>query len=153
MYEEAARAFDGLRSPIVPDFDLGEFTMTEQIERNRAAAIGFFEAALNRKDAKAALAFLGAKYRQHNPVIEDGAAGLAKMVNWLAEAFPQAHSEILRVVAEGNFVVLHVHRRRTPGGLGDAIVDIFRLEDGKLVEHWDVIQLVPESSVNSGTMF
>ncbi len=127
--------------------------MADQIERNKAAATGFYEAALNRKDAEAAVSYLGSDYRQHNPVIEDGRAGLAKMVNWLAGAYPQAHSEILRVIAEGDFVVLHVHRRRTPDGPGDAIIDIFRLEDGKLVEHWDVIQPVPEKAVNSNTMF
>jgi predicted SnoaL-like aldol condensation-catalyzing enzyme len=127
--------------------------MADPIERNKAAATGFYEAALNRKDAEAAVVYLGSNYRQHNPVIEDGRAGLAKMVNWLAGAYPQAHSEILRVIAEGDFVVLHVHRHRTPDGPGDAIIDIFRLEDGKLVEHWDVIQPVPEKAVNSNTMF
>ncbi len=106
---------------------------------------------MNCKDADAALIYLGPDYRQHNPIIEVGRASLAKMVNWLAGAYPQSHSEILCVIAEGDLVILH--RRRTPGGPSDAIVDIFRLEDGKLVEHWDVIQPVPENSVNANTMF
>ncbi len=74
--------------------------MADQIERNTAAATGFYEAALNRKDAGTALTYLGPDYRQHNPVIVVGRAGLAKMVNWLASTYPQAHSEILRVIAE-----------------------------------------------------
>jgi predicted SnoaL-like aldol condensation-catalyzing enzyme len=57
------------------------------------------------------------------------------------------------VFADGDYVLLHVHRLRTPGTRGDAIVDIFRLENGKIVEHWDIIQPLPEASANANTMF
>jgi predicted SnoaL-like aldol condensation-catalyzing enzyme len=71
----------------------------------------------------------------------------------LKEKFPNSHSEIKRVIAEGNYVVLHVHSVREPGTRGRAIVDIFKLEDGKIVEHWDVVQDIPEKSANDNTMF
>jgi predicted SnoaL-like aldol condensation-catalyzing enzyme len=58
-----------------------------------------------------------------------------------------------RVFADGDYVLLHVHRMRTPGTRGDAIVDIFRLQDGKIAEHWDAIQPIPETSANANTMF
>ncbi len=74
--------------------------MANQIERNKAAATAFYEAALNRKDAEAALTYLGQDYRQHNPVIEDGRAGLAKMLNSLAATYPLTYSDILRVITE-----------------------------------------------------
>ena len=69
------------------------------------------------------------------------------------EKFPSSRSEIKRVVAEGDLVMLHVHSVREPGQRGRAIVDIFRVENGKIVEHWDVIQDVPDKSANTNTMF
>ncbi len=71
----------------------------------------------------------------------------------LKEKFPNPHSEIKRVIAEGDLVVLHVHSVRTPGERGRAIVDIFKVENGKIVEHWDVVQDVPEKPANQNTMF
>ena len=75
------------------------------------------------------------------------------MVAFLKEKFPNSKSEIKRAIAEGDYVVLHVHSVREPGQRGRAIVDIFRLENGKIVEHWDVIQDVPETAANTNTMF
>ena len=71
----------------------------------------------------------------------------------LKEKFPNSRSEIKRVIAEGDLVVLHVHSVREPGQRGRAIVDMFRLENGKIVEHWDVIQDIPEKPANDNTMF
>jgi len=65
---------------------------------------------------------------------------------------PQRRGEIKHIFADSDYVILHVHARREPGELGTAIVDIFRLESGKIVEHWDVRQPIPESSVNSNGM-
>ena len=69
------------------------------------------------------------------------------------EKFPNSRSEIKRVFADGDYVILHVHAVREPGTRGNAIVDIFRLEDGKIVEHWDVVQPIPEKAANPNGMF
>jgi predicted SnoaL-like aldol condensation-catalyzing enzyme len=72
----------------------------------------------------------------------------------LRTKFPQSHSDIVQAFADGNYVILHVHSVRVPGTRGRAIVDIFRLDDhGKVVEHWDVVQDIPEKSANANTMF
>jgi predicted SnoaL-like aldol condensation-catalyzing enzyme len=72
---------------------------------------------------------------------------------WIKNNHPRARSEILRVYADRDFVILHVHGIRTPGTRGDAIVDIFRVENGKIAEHWDVIQPIPDTALNENTMF
>jgi predicted SnoaL-like aldol condensation-catalyzing enzyme len=126
--------------------------MTTEMERKIAIVRAFYETALNQRNADAALGYVGAHYRQHNPLVEDEYAGLRKYLAWIQENFPKSHSKILRVFADGNYVLLHVHRVRTPGTSGDAIVDIFRLEDEKIVEHWDVIQPIPEKAANPNSM-
>ena len=79
-------------------------------------------------------------------------ASFRKFIGFLREKFPNSHSEIKRSFADGDYVILHVHAVREPGTRGNAIVDIFKLEDGKIVEHWDVIQPVPENRANVNTM-
>jgi predicted SnoaL-like aldol condensation-catalyzing enzyme len=74
----------------------------------------FYQTALNDRDADAAVPYVGTSYRQHNPLIEDGYEGLRKYLDWIRANFPKSHNEILRVFADGDYVVLHVHRKRTP---------------------------------------
>ena len=83
----------------------------------------------------------------------DGPEGLKAFLAFLREKFPNYHSEIKRVFADGDYVILHVHNVPTPGSRGNAIIDIFKLENGKVVEHWDVRQEIPEQPANSNTMF
>jgi len=71
----------------------------------------------------------------------------------LKDKFPNNRSEIKRIFADGDYVILHVHAVREPGARGNAIVDIFKLENGKIVEHWDVRQEIPEQAANANTMF
>jgi len=123
------------------------------LEANKATVVAFYDAAINRKDFAAASQYLGPRYTQHNPTAADGPAGLEKFLAFLRERFPNAHSDIKRVFADGDFVILHVHAMREPGTRGAAIVDIFKLENGKIVEHWDVRQDVPETAANSNGMF
>ncbi len=104
----------------------------------------FYNKALNDKDYDAASKYLGDKYIQHNPTAADGPEGLKGFIEFLKARFPQQHNEIKHAYVDGDFVILHVHSVREPGTLGRAIVDIFRLENGKVVEHWDVIQDVPD---------
>ena len=122
-------------------------------EANKKTVVEFYEAAINRKDFEAASKFFGPRYVQHNPNAPDGIEGFKAFLGFLREKFPQSRSEIKRVWAEGDYVILHVHAVRTPGARGSAIVDVFKLENGKIVEHWDVIQEIPEKAANNKGMF
>jgi predicted SnoaL-like aldol condensation-catalyzing enzyme len=122
-------------------------------EANKKIVVDFYEKGLNQKDFDAAAKYFGPRYIQHNPTAPDGIEGFKRLVTLLKEKFPSSHSEIKRVIAEGDYVVLHVHSVRESGQRGRAIVDMFRLENGKIVEHWDVIQDIPEKSANDNTMF
>jgi predicted SnoaL-like aldol condensation-catalyzing enzyme len=122
-------------------------------EANKHVVLEFYEKGLNQRDFEAASKYLGPRYVQHNPTAPDGPEGFKAFLNFLREKFPDSHSEIKRVFADGDYVILHVHSVREKGSRGRAIVDIFKLEDGKIVEHWDVAQEVPEKSANSNGMF
>jgi len=125
------------------------------LEANKKIVIDFYEKGLNQKDFDAAAKHFGPRYIQHNPLAPDGPEGFKRLVALLKEKFPNSnsHDEIKRVIAEGDLVVLHVHSVREPGQRGRAVVDIFRVENGKIVEHWDVLQDVPEKAANDNTMF
>ncbi|MBR0859350.1 nuclear transport factor 2 family protein [Bradyrhizobium liaoningense] len=124
-----------------------------QEEANRKTVLAFYEKGLNQKDADGALAYVGDRYVQHNPNAADGPEGFRKFIGFLREKFPNSHSEIKRSFVDGDFVILHVHSVREPGSKGRAIVDIFKLDNGKIVEHWDVVQDIPENPANNNTMF
>ena len=124
-----------------------------QQEANRRVVLDFYEKGLNQKDADAAIALMGNRYVQHNPGAADGPEGFRKFIGFLREKFPSSHSEVKRSFVDGDFVILHVHSVREPGSRGRAIVDIFKLENGKIVEHWDVVQDIPENPANNNTMF
>jgi predicted SnoaL-like aldol condensation-catalyzing enzyme len=126
---------------------------TPQQELNKKNVLEFYDKALNQKDFDAASKYFGPMYIQHNPTAPDGIQGFAGFLKFLKDKFPKSHSDIKHVFADGDFVILHVHSVREPGTAGRAIVDIFRLENGKIVEHWDVIQDVPDKSANPNTMF
>ena len=125
----------------------------QQMERNKKTVVDFYEKAINQKDFEAAAKYFGPRYTQHNPNAADGPEGLRAFLGFLREKFPQSRSEIKRVFADGDYVILHVHAVREPGSRGSAIVDIFKLEDGKIVEHWDVVQPIPEKALNANGMF
>ncbi|MBN1458459.1 MAG: ester cyclase [Armatimonadetes bacterium] len=123
------------------------------IEAKKERVVEFYDALINRKDFVAVSAFIGKHYRQHNPLVADGPEGLAAFVDFLKTEYPDAQAEVKRVLADGDYVVLHVHSVRVPGSLGRAITEIFRLEEGKVVEHWDTIQEILEVSANPNGMF
>lgn len=124
-----------------------------QLELNKTIVISFYDEAINQKNFHAALKYMGKKYTQHNPNATDGAEGLKNYIQFLRDKYPHSHSEIKRVFAEGDFVLLHVHSVLEPNTRGRAIIDIFKLENGKIIEHWDVIQEIPEKSANDNGMF
>jgi predicted SnoaL-like aldol condensation-catalyzing enzyme len=90
-------------------------------------------------------------YIQHNPLLQSGREAAVKFL--IPRATRESIADIKRVVAEGDLVVLHVHSRNNSSDRGRAVIDIFRVADGKIVEHWDVIQPVPDKPANTNTMF
>jgi predicted SnoaL-like aldol condensation-catalyzing enzyme len=124
-------------------------------ETNKEIAVAFYKKALFEGRVEDAFRlYAGAPYRQHNPLIEDGMEGVKKFVAWVMANHSDARCEIKRVFADGDHVILHSHwHGLSDNPRGEAVVDIFRLEGGKAVEHWDVIQPIPETSANANTMF
>lgn len=124
-----------------------------QLEVNKKIVVTFLDAAVNKKDFDTAATYLGPRYIQHDPDVADGPEPLKNFIQFLREKFPDARTEIKQVHAEGNYVILYVHSVRVPGTRGRAIVDIFKLENNKIVEHWEVVQDVPSKSANQNGMF
>jgi len=120
---------------------------------NKEIVLDFLEKAINQGNFDAAAMHFGPSYVQHNPMIGDGISGLRKHMSDLRRQFPELRGEVKRIVAEGDLVIAHVHARRTPADPGLAIVDLFRLEHGKLVEHWEVRQPVPDTAMHGNGMF
>jgi predicted SnoaL-like aldol condensation-catalyzing enzyme len=128
--------------------------VNDDLEANKRTVVSFYELAFNsRQPAEAIARYAGPGYRQHNPEVGDGPEAFIGFVAGFTRAFPQLHLHIQRVIAEGPYVVLHVWAKTTPSDRGKAVVDIFRLQDGRVVEHWDVLQDIPERSANQNTMF
>ena len=120
---------------------------------NKLIVADFYENVVNRRDFAGAARHLGAKYIQHRADAGDGIAGLKTFIAKMREQFPLGHCEIKRVFADGDFVILQVHVVRQPGARGSAHVDIFRVEDDKVVEHWDVDQPIAEHFVHGNGPF
>jgi predicted SnoaL-like aldol condensation-catalyzing enzyme len=126
--------------------------MESTSEINKRRALEYYDYIINKKDFDAAKRYMGA-YKQHNPLLADGPEGVRALIEFLKKNFPEARSEVKRVFADGDYVLLHVHSIRQPGTRGRAIMDLFRFENGKIEEHWDVIQEIPETAANQNGMF
>jgi predicted SnoaL-like aldol condensation-catalyzing enzyme len=124
-----------------------------QLEANKKLVLAFYEQIIGRKDFDAALPYMGATYRQHAPYAADGHEGLRAWLAGFKAAFPNHRYEVKRVIAEGPYVMLHLHGMGGPNPHGEAVIDIFRVENGKVVEHWDIIQAIPDSADNANSMF
>jgi predicted SnoaL-like aldol condensation-catalyzing enzyme len=132
----------------------GEAGMTDQLERNKATAMAFYDLMFNQnRPAEAIDRYVGDEYIQHNPAVGDGKQAFIDYFERMNAEYPGKHVEFKRSVAEGSFVALHC-RQTWPGDHEYAGIDIFRFDDdGKVVEHWDVLQIVPESSANDNSVF
>jgi predicted SnoaL-like aldol condensation-catalyzing enzyme len=114
----------------------------------------FYELAFNEgKPEEAVERYVGDRYVQHNPQAADGPEAFIGFVRWYRGEHPELHVDIKRTVAEGGLVVTHSLLTTGPDDRGTAAADLFRVEDGRIVEHWDVLQPVPETSANDNTMF
>ncbi|MEA2840189.1 MAG: hypothetical protein QOF41_1519 [Methylobacteriaceae bacterium] len=139
---------------ILPLFLAGTLAAAQAEQSTKDMVTAFYKMVFYEHEvAEAFETYVGASYKQHNPLVPDG---VEPSVAFLSKRFatnPQAINEMKRVIADGDLVAVHVHSRLNDADRGRAIVDIFRVEDGKIIEHWDVIQPVPENAQNSNTMF
>jgi predicted SnoaL-like aldol condensation-catalyzing enzyme len=123
------------------------------LELNKQVVVDYYQTAFDGEPEKAVEQYVGDRYIQHNPMAADGTEAFIGFVKWLRGENPELKLEIKRVLAEGDIVATHSHLTLKPGEPGQALADFFRVEDGKVVEHWDVIQEIPATSANENTMF
>lgn len=122
-------------------------------EENKKNAIAFYRCAYEGNPALAIEKYVGSVYIQHNPDVEDGKAGFVKYFNRMQKEYPDKSIKFLRCIAEDDLVALHT-QQQWPGEEEYVTMDFFRFDDqGKIVEHWDAIQKVPEKQAHNNSMF
>ncbi len=124
------------------------------LESRKKAVVEFYELAFNAKQPQLAVEkYVGPQYIQHNPLAPDGADAFVGFVTGYVGQFPELSVDIKRVVGEGDMVALHALIKTSADDPGLVVADFFRLENGKIVEHWDVLQPFPQTSANDHPMF
>jgi predicted SnoaL-like aldol condensation-catalyzing enzyme len=142
--------------------DTNELLQLEQegpvtdLASNKRIVVDYYTTSFGGDPEKAAADYLVPGYIQHNPTVADGPDEFIRGVHLLRDQYPNMRLDVKRVIAEGDLVATHSYvdfEPDNPENRGGAFMDFFRLEDGKIVEHWDVIQEVPETSANTNGMF
>jgi predicted SnoaL-like aldol condensation-catalyzing enzyme len=154
LTKKGMRVFAGVLSVLLL---LGTFTAAQaqsQAEKNKKIAVAFLTMIFNDHKVEEAFKLYAApEYKQHNPFAATGAQAAINFLGPYLKANPEARTEIKRVIAESDLVAIHNNPKQNAQDRGRAVIDIFRLENGRVVEHWDVVQDVPEKSANENTMF
>lgn len=128
-------------------------------QQNTAVVLAFLDTVFNKHEVEQAFRlYVAPQYRQHNPMVADGnAAAMQALTRYTHELYPELRQEVKRTVAQGDLVAVHSryykHAADRAGGRAQAVVDIFRLEHGKIVEKWDVVQDVAAEPGNENSMF
>ena len=127
--------------------------MNEILNQNKTNAIAFYRMAYEGNPREAVELFVGSEYIQHNPLVGDGKEPFIEYFERMATEYPDKSIEFVREVAEGSLVALHTHQV-WPGNDEYVTMDFFRFDDsGKIMEHWDSMQQIPNSSANNNTMY
>lgn len=126
---------------------------TDSEAANLQLVLDMFAAVLNPMDSGAVDRFIAPGYIQHNQAAEPGREGLKRFLDMIRAATPEAVHDVKRAFVDGDHVTVHYNVRRWPGDLGWAVIDIFRIEDGMIAEHWDVMQDVVEGGPNPASPF
>lgn len=139
---------------------LGGQAMAKDAQRNLATeeanlklVVQFYEQFFNRHEVAKAAEIVSEDYKQHNPEVPDGKKPFVNYFSQFFKETPQSKARIVRTASSGDLVWLQVHSTNTPSDRGQAVLDIFRVKNGKIVEHWDIIQDVPAQSANENSMF
>lgn len=127
--------------------------MNSNLEQNKKNAIAFYDISYNGNPSRAVELYVGEEYIQHNPLVGDGKEPFIKYFERMREEYPDKTIEFVRAIAEDNLVALHTHQI-WPGNEEYVTMDFFRFDDsGKIIEHWDSMQQIPEDSANGNTMY
>lgn len=127
--------------------------MQNDVEANKKNAIAFYRTAYLGDPTTAVKNYVGAHYTQHNPLVADGKQAFIDYFDKMARDYPDKSIEFVRSIAEGDLVALHTHQT-WPDGEEYVTMDFFRFDDrGKIIEHWDAMQMIPNNSKNGNTMY